>query len=88
MGVIDAFLAPRLLKRAWDQQDGKQPVKRFWKAVDRRARKTAASRSLLDGRPVRTPARAPLVVPTEALAEAIAEEWRASGRRSIRARCR
>ena len=25
MGALDAFLAPRLLKRAWDQQDGKRP---------------------------------------------------------------
>jgi membrane protein implicated in regulation of membrane protease activity len=24
MGVVDAFFAPRLLKRSWDEQDGKQ----------------------------------------------------------------
>ena len=25
LGVIDAMLAPRLLKKAWDQQDGLNP---------------------------------------------------------------
>ena len=25
MGVIDAFFAPRLLKKAWDEQDRAQP---------------------------------------------------------------
>jgi membrane protein implicated in regulation of membrane protease activity len=24
LGVVDAFFAPRLLKRSWDEQDGKQ----------------------------------------------------------------
>ena len=88
MGVIDALFAPRLLKRAWDEQDRGRAVKRFWKevAVEREGGGWAIR---LDGRPVRTPARAPLVVPTEALADAIAEEWRSvERRRSIRGRCR
>ena len=25
LGVIDAFFAPRLLKRAWDREDGEKP---------------------------------------------------------------
>jgi hypothetical protein len=25
LGVIDAFFAPRILKKAWDDRDGKQP---------------------------------------------------------------
>ena len=37
----------------------------------------ASSTSLLDGRPVRTPARRPLAAPTRALAEALAAEWEA-----------
>ncbi len=40
-------------------------------------RRGRASASLLDGRPVKTPARRPLAAPTRALAEAIAAEWEA-----------
>ena len=49
IGVIDALFAPRLLKRAWDEQDREQPVKRFWK--DGRGRR--------GGRRLGDPARRP-----------------------------
>ena len=82
IGVIDAMFAPRLLKKSWDRQDQRRPVKRFWKECPS-SRKATAGRSGSTGGRCETPARAPLVVPSEALAEAIAEEWR-DGRRDDR----
>ena len=64
MGVIDALFAPRLLKKAWDEQDRRGAVKRFWKDVSVEP-EGAGWAIRLDGRPVRTPARAPLPCPTE-----------------------
>ena len=49
-------------------------MKRFYKDVA-----VAEGVTLLDGRPIKTPARATLLAPFPALAEAIAEEWRRQG---------
>jgi len=51
------------------------PRKRFYSTVE----VGAGGATLLDGKPVRTPARQALAGPTPALAQAIADEWRAQG---------
>ena len=53
-------------------------MKRFYKDV-MVTRSDSGWSTLLDGRPVRTPARNPLDLPTESMAEAVAAEWRAQG---------
>ncbi len=62
IGVVDAMVAPRILKKSWERPG---PVKRFWKAASKSLKPDDGFGIALDGRPVKTPARAELIVPDQ-----------------------
>ena len=85
IGVIDAVLAPRILKKGWERL---RQVKRFWKLAEV-VEADGGFGVALDGRRLKTSGRVDLVVPTHGAGRSDCRGMgRVRRRPSIRARCR